>query len=57
VLQLDCDQMRSLGIFLSFQLEKQFNLESTKAVELAGLITGKSDKSIKARRSTFLETG
>jgi len=49
--------MRSLGIFLSFQLEKQFNLESTKAVELAGLITGKSDKSIKARRSTFLETG
>jgi len=54
---LDSDQRRSLGIFLSFQLKKHFNLVSTKAAELARMMTGRSDKSIRAWKSMCLETG
>ena len=57
VLLLDSDQRRSLGIFLSFQLEKHSILGSTKAAELAGMMTGRSDKSIRAWKSMFFENG
>ena len=57
VLLLDSDQRRSLGIFLSFQLKKHSILGSTKAAELAGMMTGGSDKSIRAWKPMFFENG
>ena len=57
VLQLDHDQRVGLGIFLSFQLEKYFSTGSTKSAEYAGMMIGRSDKSVRAWKSNFLETG
>ncbi len=57
VLQLDADQRIGLGVFLTFQLEKHFQLGSTKAAELAGMMINRSDRSVRAWKTKFLETG
>lgn len=57
VLQLDNDQRIGLGVFLSFQLVKYFKLGSTRAAEIAGMMIGRSDKSIRSWKSRFIETG
>ena len=51
VLFLDSDQRISLGIF------RRFKLRSTRAAELAGMMIGRSDKSIRAWESKFLYRG
>ena len=41
--------MVSLGLFLSFQLVKHLNVGETKAAELAGLMIGRSNRTIKGQ--------
>lgn len=55
VLQLDRDDRVSLGLFLCFQLTKHLDVGATKAAELAGLMVGKSDKTVRDWRKHFLE--
>ena len=55
VLQLDHDQRVGLGNFLSFQ--KYFSTGSTKSAEYDGMMIDRSDKSVRAWKSSFLETG
>ena len=45
----------SLGVFLCFQLAKHLALGETKAAELAGVMIGKSDKTIRKWRKEFFE--
>lgn len=52
VLQLDRDDKVSLGLFLSFQLSKHFGCGETKAAELAGVMVGRSDRTIREWRSS-----
>ena len=44
-------------LFLCFQLTKRFELGETKAAELAGMMTGKSDKAVREWRAHFNENG
>ena len=53
VLQLDRDDALALGLFLSFQLSKHFNMGATKAAELAGLMIGRSDRTVRVWRTYF----
>ena len=53
VLQLDRDDALALGLFLSFQLSKHFNMGATKAAELAGLMIGRSDRTVREWRTYF----
>ena len=55
VLVLDSDQRISLGIFLSFQLEKLFKLGSTRAAELAWMMIGRSDNLQELGSQSFLK--
>ena len=49
------DERVFLGLFLTFQLTKQLNLGETKAAELAGLMIGKSDRTVREWKTHFLE--
>ena len=55
VTHLGRDDRVSLGLFLTFQLTKQLNLGETKAAELAGLMIGKSDRTVREWKTHFLE--
>ena len=51
---LDRDDRVSLGLFLYFQLT---NMGETKAAEVAGIMIGKSERTIREWRSYFIENG
>lgn len=55
VLQLDRDDCMSLGIFLAFQLNKHLGQGETEAAELAGLMIGKSDQTVRQWTKDFME--
>ena len=57
VCHLDRDDRVSLGLFICFQLTKQFELGETKAAELAGMMIGKSDRAIREWIAHFNENG
>lgn len=57
VSQLDWEDRTSLGLFLCFQLKSVLGKGDIEAAELAGLITSKSDKTIRDWRSKFVESG
>ena len=57
VLQFNRDERVELGLFLCFQLEKHLGLGDTKAAELAGMMVGRCDKSVRAWRSQFYANG
>ena len=55
---LDRDDRVSLGLFLYFQLTKVLSMGEVKAAEVAGLMIGKSERTILCGwRSRFLENG
>ena len=47
----------SLGLFLCFQLSKHFNLGDTQAAEIAGMMVGRPDKTVREWRKQVLEDG
>ncbi len=47
------DDKVSLGLFLAFQLSKHLALGETRSAELAGLMVGRSDRTIRDWRSYF----
>lgn len=53
-MQLERDDRVSLGLFLCFQLSQQLEVGDTRASELAGLMIGKSDRTIREWRTHFL---
>ena len=55
VLQLDRDDKVSLGLFLCFQLSSVLGLKETKAAEFAGLMIGRSDKSVREWKKNFFK--
>lgn len=55
VSHLDRDDRVSLGLFLYFQLTKHLEVGATKAAELAGMMIGKSDKTVREWRKQFFE--
>ena len=57
VTHLEREDRVSLGLFLCFQLSKHFDLGETKAAELAGMMVGRSDKTVREWRKQFLENG
>ena len=57
VSHLNREDRVSLGLFLCVQLSKHFDLGETKAAELAGMIVGRSDKTVREWRKYFLEEG
>lgn len=52
---LDRDDRMSLGLFLYFQLKQLMKIGATEAAELAGMLTGKSDKTIREWRDRFFQ--
>ena len=54
---LDRDDRVSLGLFLYFQLTKVLSMGETKAAEVAGMMIGKSERTIREWRSHFIENG
>ena len=52
---LDSDQKISLGIVLSFQLEKLSKLSRTRAAELATMMIGRSDNLQQLGSQSFLK--
>ena len=54
---LEREDRVSLGLFLCFQLSKHFDLGDTKAAELAGMMVGRSDKTVREWRKHFVEEG
>ena len=54
---LDWEERASLGLFLCFQLKSVLGKGETEAAELAALMTGKSDRTIREWRTKFLESG
>ena len=57
VCQLELEDRTSLGLFLCLQLTTLLGKGETEAAELAGIMIGKSDKTIREWRSDFFETG
>ena len=55
--QLERDDLVSLGLFLTFQLSNLLQKKETEAAELAGIMIGKSDRTIREWKAKFLETG
>ena len=55
VCQLEWDNRASLGLFLCFQLTNLLGTGETEAAELAGIMIGKSDKTICEWRSNFFK--
>ena len=53
VLGLDRDDQVSLCLFLCFQMSKHFGIGTIKAAELAGLMVGRSERTIRNWRSLF----
>ena len=53
---LEREDRVSLGLFLCFQLSKHFDLGDTKA-EIAGIMVGRSDRTVREWRKQFLEEG
>ena len=51
------DDRVSLGLFLYFQLTKVLSMGETKAAEVAGIMIGKSERTIREWRSYFIENG
>ena len=47
----------SLGLFLTFQLKSVLGKGESETAELAGLMTGMSDKTIREWRDKFFESG
>ena len=47
VSHLERDDRVSLGLFLYFQLTKHLDPGDTKAAEIAGMIVGRSDKTVR----------
>ena len=56
-LSLDCDDVISLGLFLSYHLNKTLNVPKTKAAEFSSMMLGKSDRTIRLWRADFLQHG
>ena len=54
---LDRDDRVSLGLFLYFQLTKLLNMGELKAAELAEMMIGKSERTVREWRSYFMENG
>ena len=57
VTHLSWEDRTSLGLFLCFQMTTVLRKGETEAAELASLISGKSDKTIRSWKTTFLESG
>ena len=57
VSHLKRDDRVSLGLFLCFQLTKHLDLWDTKAAEIAGMMLGRSDKTVREWHKQFLEDG
>ena len=57
VTSLDRTTKISLGLFVTFHLEKTLNLAKTEAAEYAAMMIGKSDRTVRKWRSKFLESG
>lgn len=55
VLQLDRDDKVSLALFLCFQLTKHLKCGATEAAELAGVMVGRSDRTVRDWRSHFFD--
>lgn len=53
VTSLSWEDCASLGLFLSFQLKSVFQKGDTEAAEIAGMMTGKSDKTIGTGEKSF----
>ena len=54
---LEREDRVSLGLFLCFQLSKHFDLGETRAAEVAGMMVGRSDKTVREWRKQFFEEG
>lgn len=54
---LDRDDRVFLDLFLYFQLTKVLSMGETKAAEVAGMMIGKSDRTIREWRAHFFENG
>ena len=57
VSHLERDDRVSLKLFLCFQFTKHLDTADTKAAEIAGMIIGRSDKTVREYRKQFLEDG
>lgn len=57
VSSLDRKDRISLGLFLCFQLSKQFQLRQTETAEIVGLMVGRSDRTVREWKSAFFENG
>lgn len=56
VTSLSWEDRASLGLFLTFQLKSAVQKGDTEAAEMAGMMIGKSDKTIREWRKNFMET-
>lgn len=57
ITSLDWEDRASLGLFLSFQLNSLLHKGETEAAELAGLMIGKSDRTVREWKANFHESG
>ena len=57
VSHLEREDRVSLALFLCFQLSKHFEIGETRAAEFAGMMVGRSDKTVHEWRKEFLEEG
>ena len=57
VSHLERDDRVSLGLFFCFQFTKHLDFGGTKAAELAGMMIGRSDKTVCEWHKQFLEDG
>ena len=55
VSQLDRDDRVALGLFLCSQMTRHLEIKETRAAELAGLMIGKSDKTIHEWKKQFYD--
>ena len=55
--QIDRDDRVDLGLFLCFQMTKHLEIKETRAAELAGLMIGKSDKTICEWKQFYVNDG
>jgi len=55
VVQLSRDDRYSLGIFLEYHLNVTVGKSTTEAAELTGLMTGRSDQTIREWKAKFYE--
>ena len=55
--QLERDNLVSLGLSLTFQLSNLLQKKETEAAEIAGIMIGKLDRTIREWKAKFFETG